>query len=48
MSGGGRNYIRHNYVPGDYGNTITHNYLTVTDDTVLEGNYKSNGTTCGP
>jgi hypothetical protein len=48
MSGGLRNYVRHNYVPAGYANTITHNYGAVTDDTILEGNYKADGTSWGP
>lgn len=44
LSGGGRNYIRHNYNPGTYAGTITHDYGAVADDTEFEGNYKANGT----
>lgn len=44
MSGGGRNYIRHNYNPAGYASTITHDYGAVADDTEFEGNYRANGT----
>lgn len=43
LRGGGRNYIRNNYLPGDYLTTITHNYQSVTDDTVVVDNYYSDG-----
>ncbi len=42
--GGNRNYVRDNYLPGDYLTTITHDYQSVADDTVLIDNYYDDGT----
>lgn len=44
LRGGGRNYIKDNFLPGDYLTTITHNYQSVADDTLLINNYYSDGT----
>lgn len=44
MSGGQRNYVRHNFNAGAYTNTVTHNFGGSTDDVVFEGNYFANGT----
>jgi hypothetical protein len=43
FGGGGRNYIRNNYCPNGYGNTVHHNYVSA-DDTLMIDNYLGNGT----
>lgn len=44
LLGGSRNYIRDNFLPGDYLTTITHDYQGVADDTILIDNYYEDGT----
>lgn len=44
LEGGGRNYIRNNFIVGSAANTVTHNYNAVSDNTVLVDNYKTAGT----
>jgi len=44
LKGGGRNYIRDNFIYGGRANTVSHNYGGVADNTILINNFYANGT----